>query len=78
MKLFSSFWLAFYSLEDGELYSPDHDWVISAHRKVVEAIKKRDPALARQAHQEQFLGFQERIRKIAEREKQEQRRGKET
>ncbi len=78
MKLFSSFWLAFYNLENGELYSPDHDWVINAHRKVVEAMKERDPELARQALQEQFLGFQERIRKIVEREKQQQRRGKET
>ena len=69
MKLFSSFWLAFYNYANGELYAPDRDWVINAHRKVVEAIKQRDPALARQALQEQFLGFQERIRKVVDREK---------
>ena len=70
MKLFSSFWLAFYNHANGELYSPDHDWVIQAHRKVVEAIKTRDPELARQALQEQFLGFQERIKKNLNQEKQ--------
>ena len=78
MKLFSSFWLAFYNHENGELYSPDRDWVINAHRNVVEAIKKRDPELARQALQEQFLGFQERIRKILDQEKRQQQKGDET
>ena len=78
MKLFRSFWLAFNNHENGELYSRNHDWVINAHCKVVEAIKKRDPELARQALQEQFLGFQERIRKIVDQEKQQQQRGNET
>ena len=64
MKLFSSFWVAFNSHEGRELYSPDLDRAIHAHRSVLEAIKKRDPELARQALQEQFLGFKERIRKI--------------
>lgn len=70
MKLFSSFWLAFYNHESGELYSPDRDWGISAHRNVLEAIKQRDPELARQALQQQFLGFQERIKRIVSRETQ--------
>ena len=73
MKLFSSFLLAFYNQENGELYSPDSNWVIGAHRKVLEAIKERDPELARKALREQFLGFQERIKKIAEQETQQQR-----
>lgn len=72
MKLFSSFWLAFYNHENGELYSHDRDWVINAHRNVVEAIKTREPERARQALQEQFLGFRERIRKLVDREKQQQ------
>ena len=70
MKLFSSFWLALYNYENGELYSPDRAWVISAHRNVLAAIKKRDPELARQALQAQFLGFQERIKRIVIWEKQ--------
>ena len=70
MKLFSSFWLAFYNHENGELYSPDRDWVINAHRQVIEAIKQRDPELARHSLQEQFLGFQERIKRIVSRDKQ--------
>ncbi len=77
MKLFNSFWLAFNNYNRGELYSADLKHVINAHRSVVEAIKKRDPERARQALQEQFLGFQERIRKIVEQEKlQQQKSGK--
>ena len=77
MKLFNSFWLAFNNYNRGELCSVDLKHVINAHRSVVEAIKKRDPERARQALQEQFLGFQERIRKIVEQEKlQQQKSGK--
>ncbi len=78
MKLFSSFWLAFNNHENGELYSSDRDWVINAHNSVVEAIKNRDPEQARQALQKQFLGFQERIRKIVDQEKRQQQKGDET
>lgn len=72
MKLFSSFWLAFNNQKRAELYSHDHRSVIDAHRKVVQAIKDRDPEQARQALQQQFLGFQERIRKIVDQEQQQQ------
>lgn len=72
MKLFSSFWLAFNSQNRAELYSHDHRGVIDAHRKVVQAIKNRDPEGARQALKQQFLGFQERIRKIVDEEQRQQ------
>ena len=78
MKLFNSFWLAFNNYNRGELYSADLNHVINAHRSVVEAIKKRDPERARQALQEQFLGFQERIRKIVEQEKLQQHKSGKT
>ena len=77
MKLFSSFWLAFYNHEGAELYSPDLDRVIHAHRNVIDAIKKHDPELARQALQEQFLGFQERIKKAVAQEKPQQQKSDE-
>ena len=78
MKLFNSFWLAFNNYNRGELYSVDLNHVINAHRSVVEAIKKRDPERARQALQEQFLGFQERIKKFLKQETPQQEKGDET
>lgn len=74
MKLFSAFWLAFNSQNRAELYSHDHRGVIEAHRKVVQAIKERDSDQARQALRQQFLGFQERIRKIVDEEQRQQHR----
>jgi DNA-binding FadR family transcriptional regulator len=66
VKLFRVFWVAFENYGDVDLLmAPDPQVVAKEHRDVFEAIKLRDPNLARKSLMHQFIGFKERIDKIA-------------
>ena len=66
VKLFRVFWVAFENYGDVDLLmAPDPHIVAKEHREVFEAIKLRDPNLARKSLMQQFIGFKERIDKIA-------------
>jgi DNA-binding FadR family transcriptional regulator len=64
LKFFKVFWLAFDDYGDSELEARDAAPVLKEHQLVLDAIKKRDKALARTMMLQQFAGFQERIAEI--------------
>ena len=67
VKLFKVFWVAFENYGDVDLLmAPDPQRVIKEHQDVLEAVKLRNPDLARKTLMQQFIGFQERIAEIAE------------
>ncbi len=76
LKLFSTFWAAFKSSKESDMYSPELDRVLREHQNVVDAIKQRDPDLAQKMLHEQFLGFQERIQEIIDRHQKRKVAGK--
>lgn len=66
LKLFEVFWVAFENYGNVDLLmAPDPLRVIREHQDVVDAIKLRDPDLARKELLQQFIGFGERIDEIA-------------
>jgi DNA-binding FadR family transcriptional regulator len=66
MKLFKVFWVAFENYGDVDLImAPDTQRVINEHRDVLEAVKQRNPDLARKTLLQQFIGFKDRIDEIA-------------
>jgi DNA-binding FadR family transcriptional regulator len=65
LKLFEVFWIAFENYGNVDLLmAPDPHRVIKEHQDVVEAIKLRNPDLARKELMQQFIGFGERINEI--------------
>jgi DNA-binding FadR family transcriptional regulator len=66
VKLFQVFWVAFENYGNVDLLmAPDPQRVIKEHQDVLEAVKLRDPDLARKTLMQQFIGFKERIDEIA-------------
>lgn len=66
VKLFKVFWVAFENYGNVDLLmAPDPQRVIKEHLDVLEAVKLRNPDLARKSLLQQFIGFKERIDEIA-------------
>ncbi len=66
VMLFQVFWVAFDNYGDLDLLmAPDPQRVINEHRDVLEAVKLRNPDLARKTLMQQFIGFKDRIDEIA-------------
>ena len=66
LKLTKVFWVAFENYGNVDLLmAPDPLRVIREQQDVVDAIKLRDPDLARKELLQQFIGFGERIDEIA-------------
>lgn len=66
VMLFQVFWVAFDNYGDLDLLmAPDPQRVIKEHRDVLEAVKLRNPDLARKTLMQQFIGFKDRIDEIA-------------
>jgi len=62
VMLFEVFWAAFENFgEENDRMASDTNRVIKEHRDVLEAIKQRDPDLARKTLHIQFLGFLKRL-----------------
>ena len=64
VKLFKVFWSAFDNYDEELVLAPDPQRVIKEHQDVFEAVKQRDPDLARQMLLIQFEGFEERIQEL--------------
>ena len=67
VKLFDTFWLVFDLHEESEVMAPDPLYVLHEHQDVLDAVKQRDPELARRMLMQQFTGFSERIEAISAR-----------
>ncbi len=66
VMLFKVFWVAFENYGDVDfLMAPDPQRVIKEHQDVLDAVKLRNPDLARKTLKQQFVGFKERIDEIA-------------
>ena len=66
LKLFDAFWVAFENYDNVDLLmARDPLRVIKEHQEVVDAIKLHDSDLARQKLRHQFIGFSDRIERLA-------------
>ena len=66
VKLFEVFWVAFDNYGGEVLISEDHDRILQEHKRMVDALKTRDPVLAHKTLLDQFEGFQNRIDHLIE------------
>lgn len=64
VKFFTVFWVAFNNFGGEEILSPDPEHTLQQHQAILQAIKGRDAATARQHLQTSFIDFQKRIQAI--------------
>ncbi len=66
IKLLKAFWLAFAEFDDPAGHSRERSRrALADHRQIVDAVRARDPGLARQRLMEHFRDLRERVNRIA-------------
>ncbi len=71
LKLFEVFWIAFENLDIEIIQQSNPEEEFRIHRAILEAVKRRDTALARQLLAEHFCHLENRIRQAAQMEQKD-------